>query len=142
MTESEMNIMSHPRHFMFFGMRMLVFWAKLGRSLNYYCTKRACAARKALAVLNTLLYMAEKRVIIRDTRVTPLTFDMLQQSAQHVKIRSAAFAVKVIVVVMIPAPMDLVVVPNPPSDGIFVGARLASVRLKMEHHGRMRDEHP
>ncbi|KAH7494175.1 hypothetical protein V3481_000354 [Fusarium oxysporum f. sp. vasinfectum] len=67
---------------------------------------------------------------------------MLQQSAQHVKIRSAAFAVKVIVVVMIPAPMDLVVVPNPPSDGISVGARLASVRLKMEHHGRMRDEHP
>ncbi|WKT39924.1 hypothetical protein QSH57_001743 [Fusarium oxysporum f. sp. vasinfectum] len=103
---------------------------------------RPCAAQKALAVVNTLLYMAEKRVIIRDTRVTALTFDMLQQSAQHVKIRSATFAVKVTVVVMIPVPMDLVVVPNPPSDGISVGARLASVRLKMEHHGRMRDEHP
>ncbi|KAF5571529.1 hypothetical protein FPHYL_275 [Fusarium phyllophilum] len=74
-----------------------------------YCNKTTCAAPEALAVLNISPYMAEKSAVVGDTRLTALTFDMLQQSAQLRKIRSAAITIEVIVVIMIPGSIDLVV---------------------------------
>lgn len=100
-----------------------------------YCNKITRAAPEALAVLNTSPYIFEKSTVVRDILATALTFDVLQQRAQFVKICSAAITIKIIVVIRIPGSIDLVVVPDQLSNVMFVRPRLASVGLKMEHHG-------